>query len=107
PNTAYIVRSFSGGRWRTLAEIPVSKIAYLHSFALTERYVVITEGPLLVEPQELALDKRPFIENYVWDGGRGTRFLVVERATGRHVATMDAESFFCFHHINAYEEGNR
>ena len=107
PNTAYIIRSFANGRWRTLAEIPTSKLAYLHSFALTERYVVITEGPLLVEPQELALDKRPFIENYVWDGGRGTRFYVVERTSGRHVATMDAESFFCFHHINAYEEGNR
>ena len=44
----------------------------MHSFGITERYAVLTECPLVVNPLELARAKRPFIENYRWEPERGT-----------------------------------
>jgi carotenoid cleavage dioxygenase-like enzyme len=54
----------------------------------------------------LLLWLRPYIENFRWKPGRGTRFHVIERSTGRAVGSYDAESFFSFHHVNAFEDGD-
>jgi carotenoid cleavage dioxygenase-like enzyme len=37
-----------GSPERVVAEMPVDKPAYMHSFAMTERYLVLTEFPLVV-----------------------------------------------------------
>ncbi len=94
-----------GRRQREIAKLPVSRPAYMHSFGITERYAVLTECPLVVNPMELARAKRPFIENYRWDPERGTPFIVIDRRTGELAARVDAEPFFCFHHVNAFEDG--
>jgi beta,beta-carotene 9',10'-dioxygenase len=88
---------------RLLARIPVSRPAYVHSFGITERHLVLAEGPLVVNPLRLLLSGRPFIENYRWEPDRGGRLLVVERATGRLRGTYETDPFFTFHHINAFE----
>ena len=44
----------------------------MHSFALTERYLVLVTFPLVVNPLQLALGGRPFIENYRWKPELGT-----------------------------------
>lgn len=36
---------------------------------------------------------------------RGTRFLVVERNTGKLISQAITDSFFSFHHANAFESG--
>ena len=77
----------------------------MHSFAITERYVVLMEHPLVVNPLKLALSGRPFIENYRWEPERGTRFLVVDKAAGELKAIHHAPACFVFHHVNAWEEG--
>ena len=33
-------------------------------------------------------------------------FTVVDKVTGAVVARSEAEPFFCFHHINAFERGD-
>ena len=38
----------------------------MHSFGLTERWLVLAEFPLVVNPLALALSGRPYIENYSW-----------------------------------------
>jgi carotenoid cleavage dioxygenase-like enzyme len=78
----------------------------MHSFALTERYVVLAEFPLVVNPLSLALSGRPFIENYSWRPERGTTFTVVDRSTGSVHARVQGPAMFCFHHVNAYEDGS-
>jgi len=93
-------------RQRQLAKLPVSRPAYMHSFGITPRYAVLTECPLVVNPIDLARGGRPFIENYRWEPERGTPFLVVDRHSGELVARVEAEPFFCFHHVNAFEEGD-
>lgn len=90
---------------RTLAEVPVKSPAYMHSFSVTERFVVLTEYPLRVNPMKLAAGRQSFVESYSWQPDRGTRFLVIDRASGEVAARAKADAFFCFHHVNAWEEG--
>jgi beta,beta-carotene 9',10'-dioxygenase len=89
---------------RMIAELPVSEPAYMHSFAMTERYVVLTEQPLVVRPTDILLSGKPFIENYRWEPERGTSFIVVDRHSGDLVGRFETEAFFTFHHVNAFEE---
>jgi beta,beta-carotene 9',10'-dioxygenase len=90
---------------RQVAKVPVREPAYMHSFALTERYAVLFDTPFKVNPLRLALGSKPFIENYGWKPERGSRFLVIDRQAGRLRATVEAEAFFTFHQVNAFEEG--
>ncbi|MGH2865209.1 MAG: carotenoid oxygenase family protein [Solirubrobacteraceae bacterium] len=105
------VPAASGGagpsRPRVLASVPVSEPAYMHSFGLTERWFVLTEFPFVVNPLALALSGRPYIENYRWKPERGTRFTLVDRATGAVTAGLRTDACFGFHHVNAYDEGDQ
>jgi beta,beta-carotene 9',10'-dioxygenase len=91
---------------RVVAKVPVREPAYMHSFGMTERYVVLAEYPLRVNPLKLALGGDSFIESYRWQPERGTRFLVIDRRNGGVKMKATAEPFFCFHHVNAWEEGD-
>lgn len=105
PKSSYrlYARPAGGGPARTIASLPVARPAYMHSFAVTDRYAVLVEFPFTVLPAAILLSGRPFIENYRWSPDRGTRFLVVELATGRLVAAPRTGPFFAFHHVNAFE----
>nr|WP_225307864.1 MULTISPECIES: carotenoid oxygenase family protein [unclassified Haloarcula] len=77
----------------------------MHSFALTPRYVVLTEFPLRLDPRRFLKPGRqaPFIEQFEWDPDRGTRIIVMERTTGTVVAEPVIDAVFGFHHVNAFE----
>ena len=87
---------------RAIATLPVREAAYMHSFGLTERYLVLAEFPFVVNP--LTLSGRPYIENYRWKPERGTRFTLVDRATGKATTGFQTDACFAFHHVNAYED---
>ncbi len=87
----------------TLATRRVREPAYLHSFGMSARHLVIAEFPLVVNPMSLLLWLRPYIENFRWEPQRGTRFHVFDRETGAHVRTVTAPAFFAFHHVNCFE----
>ena len=63
-----------------LTTIPVDRPAYMHSFGMTERYLILTEFPLVVNPLKLLLSGKPFIRNYAWQPDRGVRFHVIDKA---------------------------
>ncbi len=90
---------------RVIGSLPVKEPAYMHSFGLTERWLVLAEFPFVVNPLALALSGRPYIENYTWKPQLGTRFTLVDRATGEATGGFQADACFAFHHVNAYEEG--
>jgi beta,beta-carotene 9',10'-dioxygenase len=94
-----------GSPERVVAEMPVDKPADMHSFAMTERYLVLTEFPLVVDPLRLMLGLAPFIRNYRWLPERGLRFHVFDKDSGDLVASRTADAAFAFHHINAYDDG--
>lgn len=89
-----------------IGKIPVEMPSYMHSFAMTENYLILTEFPLLVRPIDLQTSGKPFIHNFAWYPEKGTRFLIVDRMSGKLVSVMMAPPFFSFHHANAYESKN-
>lgn len=89
-----------------VASIPVSRPSYMHSFALTEDYIVLTEIPFVVNPIDLFITAKPFFENFVWKPEQKTTFTVIARKDGTVVERFTAEPFFMYHHINAFQEDN-
>jgi beta,beta-carotene 9',10'-dioxygenase len=90
---------------RVVAKLPVRRPAYVHSFGMTERFAILAEHPYTVNPLKLGFGNRPFIENFRWQPGDGTRFVVFDRHTGEHAGDWHADPFFVFHHVNAFEDG--
>ncbi|MDP9067971.1 MAG: carotenoid oxygenase family protein [Actinomycetota bacterium] len=103
-STYVLYRHEATGRRVPIAQLPVREPAYMHSFGITDNYIVLAEFPLLLNPLRLLLSGRPFIENYRWKPDRGTRFHVVDRRTGELHRTVVAPPFFAFHHVNAFEQ---
>lgn len=89
---------------KIFAEIPVKEPAYMHSFAVTENYVILTQYPFVVKPLELMIKNQAFIKNFTWQPQRGTQFSVINRHTGAHVGHYVTKPFFAFHHANAFEK---
>jgi len=102
--SAYRIPSGSQKR-ELIGSVSAEEPSYMHSFSLTEHYVVLTAYPFVVNPLRLLLTSKPFIENFAWKPERGTKFFVIDRKTGALAATCLAPSFFSFHHVNAFEEG--
>ncbi len=92
---------------KRVAEVPVEFPSYMHSFAITKHYFILTEYPLVVNPLDFILRNRPFIKNYAWQPERGTNFLVVDQESGKIVGRFLAKPFFSFHHANAFEDGDK
>ncbi|MBS4168967.1 carotenoid oxygenase family protein [Parachlamydia sp. AcF125] len=90
-----------------LAEIPVDEPAYMHSFAVTEKYIILTEFPLVVKPLDLIVKGQAFIKNFTWQPQRGTRFIVLNRQNGDIIGKYVTKPFFAFHHANAFEKDDR
>lgn len=103
----YQLYALHGKQRRLITRLPAAQAAYMHSFAITERYIVLVEYPLrLPSPLSILLSGRPFIENYVWQPSQPTVFTVIEKDGGAVVARAEGDPFFSFHHINAYEDGD-
>ncbi len=86
-----------------VAELPVREPAYMHSFGLTERWIVLAEFPFVVNPLDLARGRRPYIENYRWKPELGTRITLIDRGSGEPSGPFETEPLFAFHHVNAFE----
>ncbi|MEK6271571.1 MAG: carotenoid oxygenase family protein [Actinomycetota bacterium] len=87
-----------------IATKPVREPAYMHSFGLTQRWLVLAEFPFVVNPPRLAFSGRPYIENYRWKPELGTRFHLFDRKTGKDVGPFETDARFGFHHVNSYED---
>ena len=87
-----------------IATQAVREPAYMHSFGLTPRWLVLAEFPLVVNPLRLAFSGRPYIENFRWRPELGTRFHLFDRTNGQALGPFETEARFAFHHVNSYEE---
>jgi carotenoid cleavage dioxygenase-like enzyme len=88
---------------RRIGGYDVSEPAYIHSFGLTERYVVMVEAPFRVDPRALMTGDKPFIMNFTWRPEEGTTFIVLRRDDGSVAGRFQSDAFFSFHHVNAFE----
>lgn len=102
----HFYRLADGSRCREpICSIPVKRPAYMHSFGMTQNYIILTEFPMTVNPLALRFQLKPFIQNYRWQPQQGTRIHIISKQGGSIVATHETDAMFAFHHINAYEEG--
>ncbi|KAI8845433.1 carotenoid oxygenase, partial [Chytridium lagenaria] len=84
----------------TIQNVPAS---YMHSFALTDRYVIYFFWPYATETFNF-LWVRNFAESLTFNPKRPTLLAVIDRQTNSHVATFRAPAAFGFHTINAWDE---
>ena len=75
----------------------------MHSFAMTENFIVLIEPPMLLNQLQFIFSRKPFIQNYHWKPEVGTRFTVIDKNDGEIKFKKTTEAFFLFHQINAYE----
>jgi beta,beta-carotene 9',10'-dioxygenase len=101
--STYKLFTDKNGSQNVLAELPAEQPSYMHSFGMSEHYLILTEFPLRVNPLRLAFSSQPFIRNYRWDPKLGTMLTVVDKTDGSIVARARAAPCFGFHHVNAYE----
>ena len=94
------------GKPEVIASRRVGEPAYMHSFGLSERWLVLAEFPFVVNPLRLASSGRPYIENYRWKPELGTRFTLLDRSTGEARGPFTTDACFGFHHVNSYEDGD-
>ena len=78
--------------------------AYLHSFAMTEHYIIFPVFPYHWDLKALPT-ARQILDAVRWVKDGSTRYHVVDRSTGKTVV-FKAPISFCFHTVNAFEEEN-
>lgn len=91
-------------RRKLIGTVETSAPAYMHSFAMTENYIVLVEFPLIFNPLELMQGEKSISDSMHWMPERGTRFLVVGKRSGKLERVFESDSFFSFHLINAFEK---
>jgi beta,beta-carotene 9',10'-dioxygenase len=101
--STYRIFADEAGSQRVLCELPVDRPAYMHSFGMSQRFVVLAEFPLRVNPLRLALSNQPFIRNYCWNPDEGTVLTVISKEDGSIAARTRTSPCFAFHHVNAHE----
>ncbi|KAH8547486.1 carotene dioxygenase [Umbelopsis sp. PMI_123] len=90
------------GAWKTLEPL---KPSYIHSFSMTKRYIIIPNFPYYYSFGGLsALYYSSAYQTFYWEENRHTLFHVIDRNSGRHIATYEADPCFSFHTANAWDE---
>ncbi|KAK8772226.1 hypothetical protein V5799_024530 [Amblyomma americanum] len=96
---------------RAVGKIPLGSrmsVPYIHSFAMTEKWVVVLEQSLVLSVPVMLrsrlLGYTAFMHALNFDSNRNVQFHVMNKNTGElHPAVFEASPFFTFHHINAFE----
>lgn len=90
------------GAWKTME---VLKPSYIHSFNMTKNYIIVPNFPHYYGFGGMAaIYYSNAYQTFHWEENRRTLFHVIDRHTGRHVATYEADPCFGFHAANAWDE---
>jgi len=90
---------------REIGRVPLRRVAYIHSFAITRTKVVLILPPYDLDPAGMPWSKRPISEHYRWSPDSPTRIIVMDRSSGECV-THQGPAFFFFHTVNAFDLDN-
>ena len=87
---------------REIGRVPLSRVPYVHSFAITRTKIVLILAPYDLRPASLLWSKRPISEHYRWSPENGTRIVVMDRGSGM-CTEHQGPPFFFFHTVNAFD----
>lgn len=109
-NTTYTLfrRPSNGDGPVPLTRLRFDEAPYIHSFALTEQYAVVTANAFGLDTTGLlrgAFTGKTFLDSFE-PLDAPTRFIILDRETGEHETTVTAPPVFVYHHANAYERGD-
>ena len=91
-------------RRRLIGSIETDRPGYMHSFAITEHFIILLEFPLIIQPM-LLMKGKGFTDSLTWKPEQGLRFLIVSKADGKLHRKVESQAGFGFHVINAFEQG--
>ncbi|KAK1315495.1 hypothetical protein QJS10_CPA06g00776 [Acorus calamus] len=77
---------------------------WVHSFPVTENYVIVPEMPLRYSARNLLRAEPTPLYKFDWYPENGAYLHVMCKRTGKIVASVEVPLFVTFHFINAYEE---
>ena len=87
---------------REIGRVPLRRVPYVHSFAITRTKIVLILAPYDLKPSSLLWSKRSISEHYRWSPENGTRIVVMDRGSGR-CTEHQGPAFFFFHTVNAFD----
>ncbi|HMG74273.1 MAG TPA: carotenoid oxygenase family protein [Pyrinomonadaceae bacterium] len=102
-----LYRFGAGGELIYRKRLPLPYACSIHDFSLSWNYVVFYLSPYVLNIESLGRDDRTLMEALTWEPERGSRLLIVSRATGEQVTTIPIGHRYCLHLINCFEEANR
>jgi len=76
----------------------------MHSFCLTENYIVLLKSPLRMNQFKLLLGC-PFNNTLAWKRNENSHFILIHRITGT-INTIEVDPFIFLHSTNAFEQEN-
>lgn len=101
-------------RARAVGTVPLQSrmsVPYIHSFGMTESWVVVLEQSLSMHMPSMLVSRYLGYKAYVnalrFDANKNVRFHVMNKTTGElHPTVFESAAFFTFHHINAFQRGD-
>jgi carotenoid cleavage dioxygenase-like enzyme len=88
---------------KIIGRLSLSRIPYIHSFALTPTKAIIILHPFDMNALSIPWSNKGLVEHFSWKPSAGTRIALVDRVSGE-VTYHECGSFFTFHVANAYDE---
>lgn len=107
PSGYIVTTTDASGHCRLLCRIPSTRLGLIHSFSVTQRWIIVVEAPFTARPHSISIRGGPSLGNFVWDAARGTRIIIVSRSNRSIVSVQEMRSLFMLHHINAWEMGDQ
>lgn len=87
--------------------VPLEWPASVHDFMLGKNHLLFYVSPHILEVDKLIAGECSLMDALGWQPRRGSRILVLERATGELVATFEIEGRYCLHLINSFEQAGQ
>ena len=78
---------------------------YMHSFAITENYVILYQTPVVISVRKAISPWKPIIKAMDDKPHIGSAIIVINRNNGDSTV-FPTENFYCFHSSNAYEKNH-
>ncbi|KAI9002965.1 carotenoid oxygenase [Hyaloraphidium curvatum] len=106
PKMSILSTTLDDPRGRILATFTPPATTYIHSFAMTDRFVVVPFWPYHFGTGMGILWHQNLLDALTWEPSRSTVFVFISRKHHRVVALYSAPPAFCFHTISAHDAAN-
>jgi beta,beta-carotene 9',10'-dioxygenase len=103
-NYAHIVRTNRDLTRTSIGKIKVdAKFSYVHDISVTENYAIVAFCPLVIDMAK-AMSEACLLPFFEYKLHQTTKMCVFDLNGVQPVQTFESPAFWCYHHVNAYEE---